>query len=213
VISAIVPVKDLPGIKSRLRVDFAGEAVERLATAMLLDVVDALRGVPELRRVVVVTPDTAVAEIARAAGADVLLRDDDGLNAAVDAAAAEVAAEHGDGVLVVLGDVAGARSEEIAVLLRSLNGDGVALAESSDGGTAALLRVPHDVIAAGFGPESAAVHRRRAHDAGARFVAVKLPSLAVDVDRRADLETLLAGPSPAPHTRAVWAELVPDAPR
>ena len=206
-IVAIVPVKDLPGSKSRLREDFGDADVERLATAMLEDVLDALRRVPELERVVAVTPDEAVAEVARRTGAEVLLRDDSGLNAAVEAASADVSAADSDGVLVVLGDVAGVRPDEITRLIRSLDGEGVALAPSADGGTAALLRVPHDVIDAGFGPASAAVHRERAGAAGIRFVALPLPSLAIDVDHREDLEALLDGPAAAPRTRALCAEL------
>jgi 2-phospho-L-lactate guanylyltransferase len=204
---AVVPVKALPSSKSRLRRDFDGAIVERLAAAMLRDVVGALVGVPALARVVVVTPDAGVAETARKAGAEALVRDDPGLNPAIEVAAAEIAGSRGDGVLVVLGDVAGARSEEIAQLLNALDGPGVALAPSRDGGTSALLRVPRDVIPAGFGPHSAKVHRERAAEAGVRFRELSLPSLAIDVDRREDLTALLASHAPAPHTRALWNEL------
>jgi 2-phospho-L-lactate guanylyltransferase len=205
-IAAVVPVKALPSSKSRLRRDFDTSFVERLATAMLRDVLAALVRVPALGRVVVVTPDTDVAEVARSAGAESLVRDDPGLNPAIEAAAAEVTDGPGDGVLVVLGDVAGARSEEIAQLLEALDGPGVALAPSRDGGSSALLRVPRDVIPAGFGPESAEVHRERAKRAGVRFLEVALPSLAIDIDRREDLAALLDSPVPAPHTRALWRE-------
>jgi 2-phospho-L-lactate guanylyltransferase len=203
-IAAVVPVKALPASKSRLRRDFDSPLVERLAAAMLRDVVDALAGVPAFARVVVVTPDADVAAVARSAGAEALLRDDPGLNTAVDAAAAEVGGGEGDGVLVVLGDVAGARSEEIAQLIDALDGPGVALAPSLDGGSSALLRIPRDVIPAGFGPDSAKVHRERAELAGVRFREVPLPSLAIDVDQRADLEALLLSSAPAVHTRALW---------
>ena len=203
---AVVPVKALPSSKSRLRRDFDGPVVERLAAAMLRDVVGALVGVPALARVVVVTPDAGVAETARSAGAEALVRDDPGLNPAIEAAAAEVTDAPGDGVLVVLGDVAGARSAEIAQLLEALDGPGVALAPARDGGSSALLRVPRDVIPAGFGPESAEVHRERAKRAGVRFLQVALPSLAIDIDRREDLAALLDSPVPAPHTRALWRE-------
>jgi len=115
-IAAVVPVKALPSSKSRLRRDFDTPFVEHLAAAMLQDVLAALVRVPELARVVVTTPDADVAEVARRAGAESLLRDDPGLNPAIEAAAAEVTDGPEDGVLVVLGDVAGARSEEIAQL-------------------------------------------------------------------------------------------------
>jgi 2-phospho-L-lactate guanylyltransferase len=207
VIAAIVPVKDLAHSKSRLRLKFSDDEVERLAAAMLRDVVEALCRVPSLDRVVVATPDETVAEIARQSGAEVLVRSDSGLNPAVEAASREVAGDAGDGVLVVLGDVAGANPSDIERLVAAVDSPGVALAPSRDGGTAALLRIPRDAIAAGFGPDSAAVHRRRAERAGIRFVAVPLPSLDVDVDDAHDLERLLASSAPARHTRAVCREL------
>jgi 2-phospho-L-lactate guanylyltransferase len=206
-IAAVVPVKALPSSKSRLRRDFDTPFVERLAAAMLRDVLGALVQVPALGRIVVATPDADVAAVARNAGAESLVRDDPGLNPAVEAAAAEATDGPGDGVLVVLGDVAGAQSEEIAQLVEVLDGPGVALAPSRDGGSSALLRVPRDVIPAGFGPESAKVHRERANRAGVRFLEVALPSLAIDIDEREDLEALLKSPAPAPHTRALWREL------
>ncbi|GAG38221.1 unnamed protein product, partial [marine sediment metagenome] len=69
-IAAIVPVKALPSSKSRLRRDFDTLFVEQLATAMLRDVLGALVRVSALGRVVVVTPDADVAEVARSAGAE-----------------------------------------------------------------------------------------------------------------------------------------------
>jgi len=64
-IHALVPVKTLLESKTRLRRLLPGSAVDRLAEAMLLDVLTALRDVPALARVVVVTPDAAVAAVAR----------------------------------------------------------------------------------------------------------------------------------------------------
>jgi len=206
-IAAVVPVKAVDASESRLRADFDADDVRLLATAMLRDVLDALAAVPAIARVLVATPDAAVARIARSSGAEALLRDDPGLNAAIESATAWLAAEGADGVLVMLGDVAGARPEEIAQLIAALDGDGVALAPSRDGGSSALLRVPHDAVAAGFGPESAKVHRERALSAGVRFEECALPSLAIDVDRREDLEHLIASDAPAKHTRAAWREI------
>jgi 2-phospho-L-lactate guanylyltransferase len=206
-IAAVVPVKAVDASKSRLRADFEAADVERLATAMLRDVIAALADVPTIARVVVATPDAEVARLARDAGAEALVRDDPGLNAAIEGAAAQLAAEGAEGVLVMLGDVAGARAEEIARLIDSLDGDGVALAPSRDGGSSLLLRIPPDAIAAGFGPQSGAVHRDRARAAGVRFEECALPSLAIDVDRREDLEQLIASDAPAPHTRTAWREI------
>ena len=86
---ALVPVKALATSKSRLLPELDREQLQQLSLAMLDDVVRALCGVAALDRVVVATPDATVAEAARNAGADALLRPDSGLNPAIDAAAAD----------------------------------------------------------------------------------------------------------------------------
>ncbi len=204
-IPAVVPIKSLDASKSRLR-PALGEATGRLTLAMLGDVLEALLQVPALDRVVVVTPDAAVAEAARAAGAETRVRPDPGLNPAVDRVANELAAD-ADALLIVLGDVAGARPEELAKLLAAAPARGLALAPSRDGGTAALLRVPPDVVPAGFGAESARRHRELAERAGVEFRQLVLPSLGIDVDAGEDLDALVASNAPAPRTRALLREL------
>ena len=208
-IAGVIPVKAPGGAKSRLLPHLGRDAVERLQLAMLGDVVEALIGVAGLARVAVVTPDPSVARAAEAAGAEALLREDPGLNPAIEAAAALLAPDPGDGVLTVLGDVAGARSEDLALLLASLDSDGVALAPSGDGGTSALLRIPRDAIPAGFGSGSAKVHRDLAARAGVVFRELPLPSLALDLDEREDLEHFArsAATGAGTRTRALLREL------
>jgi len=206
-ISAVVPVKALAASKSRLLPRLGRAGAERLAVAMLGDVVEALRGVRGLARVAVATPDADVAAAAREAGAEALLRPDAGLNPAIEAAGAELAPGPGDGLLVVLGDVAGARPDDLEALLHALDGPGVALAPSRDGGTSALLRIPRGAIPAGFGPGSAKVHRDLAARAGVAFRELALPSLAIDVDAPDDLAALERAGTAGPRTRRVLAEL------
>jgi 2-phospho-L-lactate guanylyltransferase (CobY/MobA/RfbA family) len=106
---------------------------------------------------------------------------------------------------VVLGDVPGAQPDELGRMLRELRelgGRGVVLAPARDGGTAALLRAPPDLIESRFGPESAEAHRDLAKQAGVPFRELLLPSLAIDVDSREDLEAFLASASGGPRTRA-----------
>jgi 2-phospho-L-lactate guanylyltransferase (CobY/MobA/RfbA family) len=107
----------------------------------------------------------------------------------------------------VLGDVAGARPAEIERLLHALPGRGVALAASRDGGTCALLRVPRDVIPAGFGRESASRHRELAARAGVPCVDLELPSLAIDVDEPEDLAALREAGGAGARTRELLREL------
>jgi 2-phospho-L-lactate guanylyltransferase len=207
--AALVPVKPLAAGKSRLAGRLPREALERLALAMLGDLVAALQAVPALDRVAVATPDPRVAREAEALGAEALLRDDPGLNPALDAAARVLAGRGLDALLVVLGDVPAAEPRELASLfgaLGELGGRGAVLAPSRDGGTSALLRAPFDAIPNRFGPESAAAHRALAREARVPYRELALPSLAVDLDRPEDAAALLAAPG-APRTRALLAEL------
>jgi 2-phospho-L-lactate guanylyltransferase len=206
---ALVPVKRLGAAKSRLR-GVLGERADELTLAMLADVLDALVASPQLTRVVVVTPDEAVAQVARASGASARVAEDAGLNEGLAAATSELAAR-GEAVLVVLGDVAGATPRETAALfaaLAQLGGRGVVLAPSRDGGTAALLRAPHGVMGTRFGAGSAAAHRALASEAGTPLRELALSALAIDLDRPEDLAALLASDSAAaPRTRALLARL------
>lgn len=203
---ALVPVKSLAASKSRLLPHLGAEAARRLSAAMLADVLEALLAVPTLSRVAVVTPDREVALAARAAGAEALELAVPGLNPSLEAGARALAAT-GDTLLVVLGDVAGARTEDLTSLLEAVPARGAALAPSTDGGTAALVRRPHDVFPAGFGPDSAARHRDLAKRAGVPCELVPLPSLALDLDEPEDLERFLATQGGGRHTRALLAEL------
>jgi 2-phospho-L-lactate guanylyltransferase len=199
---ALVPVKALAASKSRLLPELDREQLQQLSLAMLQDVVEALCRVESLDRVVVATPDAAVAKAACAAGADALLRPDAGLNQAIDAAAADLLTP-GEPFLVVLGDVAGARSAEIELLFEGaaeLRAPCAALAPSRDGGTSALLRIPWNAIPSRFGRDSAKAHRNAASEAGIAYREIALPSLAIDLDRAEDVALFLAsygGDAPA----------------
>lgn len=201
-IAAVVPVKSLGAAKSRLFPERPRGDVEALSLAMMSDVLTCLLAVPTLDRVAVVTPDARLAEQARACGAEALLRDDPGLNPAIEAACAELAGG-GHAALVVLGDVAAADPNEIAQLVAEAPERGVALAPSSDGGTSALLRRPHDVIPACFGRDSARRHREAAAAAGVALRELALASLAIDVDFGDDASAILERPSLGVRTRAL----------
>jgi len=209
-IGAVVPVKSLSSGKSRLLPWLGRPLVERLAVAMLGDVLETLQRVRGLDRIAVATPDPRLAEVARSAGAEVLSASVTGLNPAVEDACALLAPTADDAALVVLGDVAGAQAEDVEALLEARPRCGVALAPSNDGGTSALLRSPRDIISAAFGPDSARAHRDLAAVAGVAFESLALPSLAIDIDEQKDLEEFAGTISAGSRTRALLRELLPD---
>lgn len=209
-IAAVVPVKRLGGGKSRLRPGLTGEALEQLTLAMLEDVIATLRASPELGAVAVVTEDEAIARAARTWGARAFVRTDPGLNASIEAASAALAAEGASAVIVVLGDVPGIAPGDVGALVAAqdaLGARAVVLAPARDGGTAALLRAPHDVIPAAFGPESAARHRALAAERGVALRVLELPGCATDLDRPEDLDAFVSGPGRGPRTRELLARV------
>lgn len=208
--AAIVPVKHLAAGKSRLAKSLGRDGAERLALAMLEDVVAALRGVRGLGAIGVVTPDPAVAEAAERAGARALLGDDPGLNEAIDRAARDLGEAAGDATLVVLGDVAGARTADLEAMLAALARAAApcaVLAPARDGGTAALARKPHGAIPSRFGANSANAHRDAARAAQVPLVELPLTSLAIDLDDEAALRAFLSTPDGGAHTRAALRAL------
>lgn len=210
-IPALVPVKRLAVAKSRLLPWLGAEGVRALTLAMLGDVLEALREAPEIGAVAIVTEDEEAARAAREAGAEAIVLADEGLNPSLAAAAARVARAD-EALLIVLGDVAGATAADVSALaaaLAELGGRGVVLAPSNDGGTAALLRAPRDVIAPAFGGASAAAHRALAARAGVPFRELARPGLGLDLDCEDDVRIFLARPGGGRRTRATLADRAP----
>ena len=214
--AAVVPIKTLAAGKSRLHGVLERDHVEALCLAMMQDVVAALIATPSMDRVVVATPDASAADAARALGAEAFEGPDPGLNAAIESATARLANEGATLVMTVLGDVAAAEPEDFERLIletRSASSQPggettatVGLAPSSDGGTAALARMPAQAIAARFGADSAARHRAEAASQGVQLVELDLPSLRLDLDRPNDVEAFLAEHRRGgPRTRACLA--------
>lgn len=218
--AAIVPIKSLAAGKSRLEGTLDREQLEALCLAMMRDVVSALLESQAFDRVVVVTPDEEAAEAARRMGAEAFLGPDPGLNPAIESASERLADEGATLVMTVLGDVAAADPTDFARLVAETEaladqagGEAVGLAPVADGGTAALVRRPPDVIEARFGADSAARHRATCEEAGVALCEPDLPSLHLDLDRVADVEAFLATGRGGPRTRAAldaigWRTLI-----
>lgn len=207
---ALVPIKHLASGKSRLASRLSRVDLESLTLAMLDDVVAALRATPSVDRVAVTTPDPIVAKHATAAGAEALLRDDPGLNPAIDAAAQVLSLAPQEPWLVVLGDVAAADSDDLEALfaaLRALGGRGVVVAPSGDGGTSALLRAPAGIVPSRFGVDSASLHCAAAAESAVPWRSLDLASLATDLDRPEDVQRFLDAGCGGARTRALLARL------
>ncbi|WP_280500050.1 2-phospho-L-lactate guanylyltransferase [Nocardia farcinica] len=189
-VHALIAVKRLDQAKSRLADRLRPEHRARLVLAMLADTMTATTSVPGIAAVTVVTPDAAVADLARSLGGHVhpepAADSADSLNAALAAPAAGVRARHGGVDLLALqADLPALRPDELADVLATAPRGGRAIVTDHAGtGTAALLVRDGGELAPAFGPDSA----RRHIAAGAVDLPGEWPGLRRDVDTAADLE-------------------------
>lgn len=197
---AILPIKSFGAAKQRLAGLLGSGARQALVQAMFQDVLAALRHVPELDAIAVVTANPAAERAAHGEG--VLLLPDDLETSHSDAALIGIrhALDGGfDRVLLVPGDTPLLDPDEVGDLLRRAEAEATAVVVVPDRhgtGTNALLLSPPSAIEPAFGPGSCDRHQALATAAGASCRVDALPSLAIDVDTPedlAELSTLLEG--------------------
>lgn len=184
-----VPVKPLHRAKRRLSPVLDTDGRARVTIAMLEDVLDAATAQPGWAAVVI-SPDDAVRAIASARGARSLADAGRGLGAAIRHVEAVIDAERDD-LAIVLADLPWITARALAEALEGRDPVS-AVASHSDAGTNVLVRRPGSVIPARFGRSSFARHRGEAHRRGLTFKEVRSPALAFDLDRPADVATLLS---------------------
>jgi 2-phospho-L-lactate guanylyltransferase len=196
VIAALVPVKALDRAKGRLAALLSQEERRRLALAMLEDVLRALRAVPRVDELAVVSPDTDVLARAGELGAEPLSEPPlcQGVNQALAHASAALSGRGADTLLVVAADLPAALPGDIGTLLDVIAETGLALVPTHDRGTGAIALRPPGAIPFRFGPRSSVAHRREAVARGLPARVLLLASLSRDVDQPDDLTHLLAHP-------------------
>src|SRR4051794_31089646 len=180
---AVLPVKRFARAKQRLRAAVDGMARERLASAMVADVLEVVTSLDELVHVVVVTAEPAAAELATEAGAHVVHDPEEAGQSAAAALGIVAAVRELDAqrVLLVPGDTPGVLAAELELLLARR--EPVVIVPDRHGtGTNALLLAPPAAIAPAFGPGSRARHEAAAQAAGVDRAVLDLPSLTHDVD-------------------------------
>jgi 2-phospho-L-lactate guanylyltransferase len=205
--SVVVPAKRLAVAKTRLRPLTAvlgdGTAAEHdaLVLALLADTVTAAIACPLVTEVVVVTVDTAAADLVRALGAGTLADEPDaGLNPALEHGARSVAGP----VAALSSDLPALRPEELAAALEAASAVPRAFVADFQGTGTTLLTAAGVPLRPSFGPASADAHRA----GGAVPLSGIWPGLVRDVDTDADLRAAVALGT-GPHTTALLGRLLP----
>jgi len=207
---AVLPVKRLASAHARLAPILAPDARERVAEAMMLEMLPKMRRCRTIDETIVVTSDPAVARHADWLGHVVVEQEQDQGHPHAAAAGARAAIERGaDRVAMLPTDCPLFDPAELDDRLGDTPRAALIVPDRNGTGTNALVLSPPDAIEPAFGPDSCAKHVTRARAAGISFALEKLPSLADDLDTQEDLErlrdALLLSPDPAPRTaRLLW---------
>ncbi|MFN3336910.1 MAG: 2-phospho-L-lactate guanylyltransferase [Thermomicrobium sp.] len=185
---AVVPIQKLEQAKSRLASALEPAKRQSLVLELGRQTIEALRSVPDVAEVLVVTPDPQVAAAGARWGARPLLQTQPGLNRAI-RSAQRVALRAGyAALLVVLGDLPLLGARQVQAALALLEPRGIVLAPDRRGtGTNLLALAPPNVIAPAFGPESRRHHRLAAVRARCTLRELWALPLAFDLDIPDDL--------------------------
>lgn len=189
-VSAVVPVKDLQGTKSRLAPILDPGARAGLTLYMMGRVVRALKeaGVGD---VCVVSPDKIVLNEARSRGAVPLFQESRGLNPALEEGRSRALDADASTLLILPADLPLLDAEDVRAVLDAAEGKSVVISpDGARSGTNALLTHPPDALPFAFGPDSFEAHLGAARRRDLEVRVCERPHLAFDLDTAGDLARL-----------------------
>jgi 2-phospho-L-lactate/phosphoenolpyruvate guanylyltransferase len=189
-VSAVVPVKDLQGTKSRLAPILDPGARAGLTLYMMGRVVAAIRS-SGVEDVCVVSPDRIVLNEAQRRGATPLVQESRGLNPALEEGRLR-ALEFGASTLLILpADLPLLDEDDVRAVLQAAEGHSVVISpDGAQSGTNALLTRPPGAMPFAFGPDSFEAHLEAARSRGLAFKVCERSHLAFDLDTAGDLACL-----------------------
>jgi 2-phospho-L-lactate/phosphoenolpyruvate guanylyltransferase len=189
--AALIPVKALSEVKSRLATHLTLAQRERLVLDMLRHVLDALQASNVLEHIAVVSPDRRVLAAAQNWGARALLEEMPGHNASLHAAALHEQAAGAAALLTIAADLSLLQPADIRALVAQSARYPLVLAPSREGtGTNALLMRPPLALPYLFGVNSLQRYRHAARQAQLEHTLHHSIGLALDIDTIDDLDDL-----------------------
>jgi 2-phospho-L-lactate/phosphoenolpyruvate guanylyltransferase len=210
----LVPVKKLSGAKQRLASLFDQPTRTELAQAMLLDVLETLRGWIGRPEVSVVTSDPFALQLAQQFRFSVIPDNNNRSQTdAIEMATRFCESQGIDNTLVIPGDIPLIQSWELENILENAPSVGSVLVRAADGrGTNAIFRRPAGLFPARFGNDSFEPHHSSAKATGKPCVVLSLPGIALDIDNLSDLLALAATPGETHAQRLVRQWQLDDLP-
>lgn len=187
---AVIPVKLTEGAKQRLAPTLSAPLRQRLALAMLEDVLEAVAGVSDLGGAILVTVDPQAEMLARRYGMATLPDGaHDGHTGAVNAGARHLVANGRGTILTLPGDLPRITAAEIAALIEAhAPAPSFTIAPAHDElGSNGIIMSPPQAVPLRFGEDSFFPHLAAARAQGIEPCVLRLPGFAFDVDNPQDL--------------------------
>jgi 2-phospho-L-lactate/phosphoenolpyruvate guanylyltransferase len=185
---AIIPVKGLLESKSRLSPFLAPPDRKKIIVSLLKDVLAAVDESALFRRILVVSPDRNVEEVARQHRGTFLQQEGQGLNAGIRQSTGIAMQENASSVAVILADIPLLEPRDLKQMYSlGEKGSRVILSPSLKAGTNVMIREPANTIPPAYGRWSFSTHLRAAQKMGVAVYSVSNPRLSFDVDTPDDL--------------------------
>ncbi len=196
---AVLPIKNLANVKTRLASVLSPAERRALFYCMVQDVLSAVTAVQALDGVLIVTRDPDIQRVAAEFGVYVLRESaNEGHNAAVARAASWLSARGEGGFMQIPGDIPTVTAEELSDVLTVHGRErqrAFTIVPSLDyDGSNCVVCTPPDLIELKFGPDSFRRHVDSAHAARIACRIIKRPGIALDIDSPVDLARLATTP-------------------
>lgn len=189
-VSAVVPVKDWRGTKSRLAPILDPGARAGFTLYMMGRVVAAIRS-SGVEDVCVVSPDRIVLSEAQRRGAVPLVQESRGLNPALEEGRRRALELGASTLLIFPADLPLLEEGDVRAVLQASEGQAVVISpDGTRSGTNALLTRPPDALPFAFGLDSFEAHLEAARKRGLDVQICERSHLAFDLDTAEDLARL-----------------------
>jgi 2-phospho-L-lactate guanylyltransferase len=201
----LIPIKNLANAKQRLAPVLTDDERRTLARAMCSDVLSTVAAWQFRSEVAVVTSDPFAVELAGHFGFGVI-RDDEnpGETGAIEAATNTCVDRGAQSTLVIPADIPLIEVHELQEITDAAPARGALVVPDAAGrGTNAAFRSPANLFPLRFGNDSFLPHMAAAKATGLPCVVLKLPGIALDLDRPEDLFALAAANGNRPSQRLV----------
>jgi 2-phospho-L-lactate/phosphoenolpyruvate guanylyltransferase len=188
---AVVPLKERCCAKQRLSSALTALERQELFEVMAHDVISTLVACKEIEGVLIVTRDPIGAALCWDYGVTVVAEPKGvGLNGAIQFAGNYLLRKGVRHMLVVPGDLPLIAETDICAIFDVHNWSGglTLVPACGEGGTNCFLASPPGVVEPRFGPDSFRLHVEEARKTGTDTEILRLPHVALDIDRPVDIE-------------------------